>query len=336
MYIGPVDLDKEALIVAEIGNNHEGSYSLAEEMIGLAAQAGVGAVKFQTFRTDLFISPQDKARVAQLKKYELSFNEFEKLSQFAIKSGLIFFSTPLDMESADFLNTITPVFKIASGDNNFYPLIEKVAAFGKPIILSTGMADLDLVAHAKESVEKVWCEKGIKQDMAMLHCVSAYPVRLADVNLAVIGCLKREFGCTVGYSDHTSGIRASLYAVALGARIIEKHFTKDHNYSTFRDHQLSADPQEMTTLVERIKELELMMGSGNKQVMETERPVIEAARRSIVASRNLLDGHCIKPEDITWMRPTGGLAPGEESLIIGKTLLQPVLKGHIILPAMLA
>jgi N,N'-diacetyllegionaminate synthase len=329
MKIGPIDLNQDILIVAEIGNNHEGSYTLAEELIGQAAQAGVGAVKFQTFRTEQYVSCQDKARFDQLKSFELTSNEFEKLSKVAYEAGLLFLSTPFDLESARFLNTIVPAFKIASGDNDFYPLLEVVAETGKPIIMSTGLADLTQIRYSKTFIEKTWRDLAIEQQLAILHCVSSYPTPPNEANLAVIPYLRRELQSVVGYSDHTMGLEAAVLAVALGARIIEKHFTIDKNFSDFKDHQLSADPQELVQLVQRVKDVSTLLGSEGKIVQQSEAANIKAVRRSIVARSDLPKGRTISWEDITWVRvSSGGLRVGKEHLVLGKTLFKPMLMGE--------
>ena len=328
MKIGSFDLEQDVLIVAEIGNNHEGSYALAEEMIGAAAETGAGAVKFQTFRTEHYVSRRDESRFSRLKSFELTFEEFEKLSSVAHNEGLLFMSTPFDLESAEFLNTIVPAFKISSGDNNFYPLIEKIAHFNKPIIISSGLADLGQIRYSKTFTEHIWEQLGIKQDIAVLHCVSSYPVPFAEASLSTISHLKNELQCTIGYSDHTIGIEAAVLSVALGARIIEKHFTLDKNYSDFRDHQLSADPQQMRELIEKIKETCMLLGTGGKKVQKSEQTSVDLVRRSIVASRDLPKGKRVSGEDITWVRPGVGLPPGQEHVVLGKSLSRPVRVGE--------
>lgn len=327
MIIDDFDTDNEILIIAEIGNNHEGSYSLAEEMIGLAAEAGAGAVKFQTIVPDRLVSANETERIKQLSRFQFTYEQFENLAQTARQNGLLFLSTPFDLESAKVLDRIVPAFKVSSGDNNFYPLLEVLAKTGKPIIISSGLADLAGIAYSKAFIESVWHENNIVQEMAILHCISSYPVNPDDVNLNAINTLK-GLGCTVGYSDHTLGIDASLYAVALGARIIEKHFTIDKNYSSFRDHQLSADPQEMSELVRRIKEAAVLLGSPNKQVQAGEETALISMRRSIVAIRDLPKGKVLTMEDITWVRPGLGLPPGQETRILGKQLIRSVKCGE--------
>jgi N,N'-diacetyllegionaminate synthase len=329
MKIGDFDTDERVFVVAEIGNNHEGNLTLAEEMIGLAADAGADAVKFQTFLTEHYVSSEDSARFEMLKSFELTFKEFEHLKEAADKAGVIFISTPFDISSAEFLNTIVPAFKISSGDNTFYPLIETIARFGKPIILSSGLAGIKGLEYVCALIEHIWNEECINTpDLAVLHCVSIYPVTPREANLGAIRALGKRLGCVIGYSDHTLGIDAAALSVAVGARIVEKHFTKDKKFSDFRDHQLSADPNELKTLVERIRAIEELLGTGDKIVQESEKQLESFLRRSIVATRDLSAGETVASEDITWIRPAGGISPGREELVLGKILTRNVAKGE--------
>jgi len=332
MKIGNWNLDQDILIVAEIGNNHEGNYALAEEMIGLAAKAGAGAVKFQTFKTEYYVSKKDKVRFSRLKSFELTESEFERLSTVARDAGLLFLSTPFDIESAQFLEPLVPAFKIASGDNNFFPLIDVVARTGKPIILSSGMTDIEQITATKDFIQGIWREQEINQELAVLHSVASYPAPPQEANLLAIRQLRDRLGVTVGYSDHTLGIEAAVLSVALGARIIEKHFTPDKNYSEFRDHQLSADPRDMALLVQRVKETTELLGTGNKVLQASEKAIEGLIRRSIVAKRDLPKGTRICWDDITWIRPADGLPPGKEQLILGKSLTRSVEMGELLVP----
>lgn len=331
MKIDEFDLDKDILIIAEIGNNHEGSYTLAQELIGLAAEAGVDVVKFQTIIPERLVSVQQTDRIKQLKRFQLSFDEFSKLSEVAKKEGVIFLSTPFDINSALFLNDIVPAFKIASGDNDFYPLIEVISKTGKPIIMSTGLMNLDEINKSVLFINNIWKENQIKQELALLHCVSSYPTLPEQANLLSIRELKKVSDI-VGYSDHTLGIEAAVLSVALGVKIIEKHFTLDKNFSAFHDHQLSADPKEMKEMVMRIRAMEKYLGTGEKIPQESELQAVENSRRSIVAGCDLKRGAILKWENLTWLRPGGGLAPGRESEIVGKRLIRSISKDEYILP----
>ncbi len=328
MKIGGVDLEKEVLVIAEIGNNHEGSYALAEEMIGLAAGTGVQAVKFQTFKTEHYVSHKDTERFARLKSFELSAEQFERLAAQARKAGLLFLSTPFDLESAKLLAGIVSAYKVSSSDNNFFPLLDEIARGNKPVILSCGLAGLDEIEYSTNFLRRAWRMAGIEQSLAALHCVTAYPVPPEEANLGAIAAMKKRLGLTIGYSDHTLGIDAAVLSVALGARIIEKHFTLNKNHSSFRDHQISADPAEMTSLVTKVKEAQILLGSGEKTPQPAEVKNTTAVRRSIVARRDLAVGEVIRWEDLTWVRPAGGLTPGSEAVVLGKALKKPVKAGE--------
>jgi len=330
MKVGGFDLDRDILVVAEIGNNHEGSYALAEEMIGLAAKAGAGAVKFQTIIPEELVTVMDTERIQQLKKFQLSYTEFEKLSKVAEQEKVLFLSTPFDIESAQFLEPLVPAYKIASGDNNFFPLIDIIARTGKPVFLSTGLADIEEILKTKSFIDDIWSEDGIKQEIAILHCVTSYPVDPEEANLLAIRTLRDRFGVTVGYSDHTLGIDAAVLSVALGARIVEKHFTIDKNYSDFRDHQLSSDPKDLTNLVKKVEETARMLGDGVKCAAMSEKEIALKVRRSIVANRDLDKGSILSGGDISWVRPGDGMPPGREKDIEGGVLKRPVKKGEMI------
>jgi sialic acid synthase SpsE len=332
MRIGNIDLKSKVLIVAEIGNNHEGRYDVARELVKKAAECGVDAVKFQTFRTKYLVSSRDKARYDQLATFELSYRQFEKLSELAKSLGLLFISTPLDLMSAAFLERIVDCYKIASGDNNFYPLIDRVCQTAKPVIVSAGLTDLEQIAGTLRFIEEKWRANEICQEAAVLHCVSSYPVPGNEVNLAAIPLLATNLGCTVGYSDHTVGIEAAKIAVAVGAQIIEKHFTLDKNYSNFRDHKLSADPAEMQLLVNEIQMVRVLIGKAEKRIQESEAKYAASHRRSIVAAANLPAGHRLVLKDLSWIRPAVGLDPGQESQIVGKTLRRQLCFGEPIQP----
>ena len=329
MKIGEINTRKKVLVIAEIGNNHEGSYTLAEEMIGLAVEAGADAVKFQAIIPEKLVSIQQKTRIKQLKKFQLSYDEFTKLSKVAKNEGVIFLSTPFDIDSALFLNELVPAYKIASGDNDFYPLIEVIAEIGKPIIMSTGLMNLDEIKKSVLFIKNIWKKNHNKEELALLHCVSTYPTPLENANLLAINELE-QIADIVGYSDHTSGIEAAVFSIACGARIIEKHFTIDNNYSDFHDHQLSLNPTEFNKMVVQIRIVEQMLGSGKKVPSDLELKSKQNIRRSIVANHNLSAGHKIILEDLDWVRPGGGVRPGNEEKLIGKKLNRAMKVGEMI------
>lgn len=248
------------------------------------------------------------------------------------KKGVLFFSTPFDLASAVFLDRIQPVFKIASGDNNFFPLIKKVASFGKPVVISTGLSDGKLLEQIHDLIFLEWNKNNQNPGLAFLHCVTSYPVPDNEANLSSIKIIGRKFpDVIVGYSDHTIGIKAAVYAVAAGARIIEKHFTINKQYSDFRDHQLSADPSDMRQLINNIRELEAIMGRGdrNNDVVACEKDMHIGARRSIAAITDISMGTILKHEHLTWVRPGTGMPPGSEHNLLGRQTSRDISAGEI-------
>lgn len=326
MRLGSIDTAAKVLIIAEIGNNHEGDAALAAEMIRLAARAGADAVKFQTIVPERLVSPELPERVRQLGRFQLSYEIYESLAAVAAREGVLFLSTPFDVESARFLDKLVPAYKIASGDNDFFPLLDVVAATGKPVILSTGLCDLAEVRAAQERLRQGWRARGVEGDLALLHCVSSYPTAPEDANLGFLRDLA-SLGETVGYSDHTLGVEAAVLAVALGARIIEKHFTISKTHSDFRDHQLSADPAELAELVRRTRLAETLLGDGAKRRLDCEEGVRGAARRSAVAGRDLPAGTVLALADLDWLRPGGGLSPARSEELVGRRLRRPLARG---------
>ncbi|MEM8915787.1 MAG: N-acetylneuraminate synthase family protein [Pseudomonadota bacterium] len=315
---------ERVFVIAEVGNNHEGILNHAVEMVRLAAEAGADAVKFQTAQADLFISPADPERLERFKRFDLGRDGFLTLRNVAHEAGIAFISTPLDMKSAAFLGPVVDALKIASGDNTFVPLLRYAGACGKPIILSTGMADIDTVNTAVDLIEEAGGSAPGTHPLAILHCVSSYPTPPADANLRAIATLAESFDYPIGYSDHTLGIEAPVLAAAVGARVIEKHFTLDKAFSEFRDHALSADPDDLAFMVSRIRATELLLGNGRKEPQKCEIDAATSMRRSIAAARDLPAGHRLTMDDLMWIRPGTGMPPGQEDRLIGKRLIQPV------------
>ena len=326
------DLNK-TIVIAEIGNNHEGSFSVAKKLIKKAKECGADAVKFQTFIPDLYVSVKEKKRIKRLKKFYFSFNQFKQLSLFAKSNKIEFLSTPFDLRSADFLNSIQSIFKISSSDSNFYPLLRKVANFNKSIILSTGMTDMEDIIKSKNLIFNIWKKnKKNKKKLILMHCVSSYPTENKYANLSAIETMKKKFkNCIIGYSDHTIGINAALTATALGAKIIEKHFTLDKKFSSFRDHQLSSDPKEMKTLVANIRNLEESTGDGIKRILNNEKKDINYMRRSAVAAKDISKGKKIAPNDIKWIRIKNGLKINFEKILFKKRTKKLIKENQLIL-----
>lgn len=328
MMIGSHNTDNGVLIVAEIGNNHEGDIAVARNLVEQAAACGAGAVKVQAFHTERFVRRSDAARFKRMKSFELTPDQFADLAELARSKGLLFIATPLDLESARMLNDLVDAYKIASGDITFFPLIDTVCQTGKPMIISTGASDLAQVEGTVGFIRDHWERRGIGQQVAVLHCVSSYPAPEDQVHLSVLRVLAQRFGGPVGYSDHTIGIDACVAAVAGGAQIIEKHFTLDKHTSDFRDHQLSADPEEMKRLTEQVARIVRLVGRPVKRIQECEAPTAREIRRSIAAALDLPMGHELAWEDLTWLRPGSGIPPGEESKLLGRTLNRNLSDGE--------
>ncbi len=327
MRIGDREVTGAPLLVAEIGNNHEGDAGVARELVEAAAAAGADAVKTQVFRTEGIVRPRDKARFEQLERFRLPDSVHEELAALARARGLLFIATPLDLASAAFLAPLVDALKIASGDNDFLPLLDVVGAAGRPVLCSTGLSTMADVRAAKARLEAAGTAA---EAIAVLHCVTAYPIAVERANLAAIGALAAELDCVVGYSDHTIGIETAVAAAALGAQIVEKHFTLRHDFSAFRDHQLSADPAELRRLADALRAVPGMLGDAVKQVLEEERALLAPVRRSIAAVRDLPAGHVVAPEDLTWLRPRDGLEPGREDELVGRRLATDVAGGDSI------
>lgn len=305
-------------IIAEAGVNHNGSLDMARRLVDAAKCAGVDAIKFQTYKTENLVSRNarmadyqkanisgaDDSQFRMLKKLELSYDEFRVLKAYCDESGIMFLSTAFDLESADFLEVLgMPVYKIPSGEITNLPYLIRIAGIGGKIILSTGMCELEEIEQAIVALR----EHGA-HDIALLHCTTEYPAPFEDVNLRAMLSLKEKFGVSVGYSDHTKGIEIPIAAVALGAEIIEKHFTLDKNMDG-PDHKASLDPAELKRMVTEIRNVSDAIGDGIKKPSASERKNIAVARKSIVASREIAKGEIFTEENITVKRPGTGVSP---------------------------
>lgn len=318
MRIGSKDIDEAVLVVAEIGNNHEGDIGLAEEMIGLAARSGADSVKLQAIDPRLLVSPIQKDRLQQLERFALSDSDFERLARVAAQEGVEFLLTPFSSEAVGLVARLCPAVKVASGDNDHVLLLREIAATGLPVLLSTGMSDLQGVTTSLLMIEAARPAAVRDPGIVLLHCVSAYPTPNSEANLAAIRTLA-TLGHRVGYSDHTLGVEAAVSSVALGARVIEKHFTDRRDRSDFRDHRLSSDPDEFRELVARVRAVEELLGDGKKRVMPSESAVSTAARRSLHTTQRLPAGHVIEASDLIALRPAGGVAASSVDEVIGRS-----------------
>ncbi|MBI3075984.1 MAG: N-acetylneuraminate synthase family protein [Deltaproteobacteria bacterium] len=324
-------LDKKILIVAEIGGNHEGDFGAAKEMVEAAATTGVDAVKFQTYRAAKIVTSQERARFEHYRRFELAEEEFAALAALARERGLVFLSTPFDRESADFLDPLVPAFKIASGDLPCLPLVAHVAAKGKPVLLSTGMSEVVELQEAVRVIEQACPAIPLEERLVLLHCVSSYPTMEEDAHLRGIPFLRETFGVPVGYSDHTLGILACTAAAALGACVLEKHFTLQREGRTFPDHILSADVAVMTELVRQVRAVERLLGEYGKRPLPCEETRRVTMRRSLAAARPIMEGEILTEEALTFLRPATGLPPRLEG-IVGRRARRALAAGVLLTP----
>ena len=325
-------------MIAEIGVNHNGDVRLAQQLIDLAAAAGADAVKVQTFTAAALVIPTSpkaayqtettsatESQLEMLRGLELSEDAHWELKQHCHRAGLMFLSTPFDSAAADLLEQLdVPAFKISSGDVTNLPLLEHVAAKGRPIILSTGMSNIEEVADAVQAIRNAGCEQ-----LVLMHCVSNYPASVSDVNLRAMHTMAEAFRVPVGYSDHTTGIDISIAAVALGACVIEKHFTLDRNLPG-PDHRASLEPDELRALIQGVRRVEAALGDGRKVPADSELDTARVARRSLVAAENIYAGTRILPEMIAAKRPGTGLSPTKLSVIVGRTALVDIAAGSML------
>ncbi len=324
-------------IIAEAGVNHNGDIGRARELIDVAAESGADAVKFQTFEANLLVTADapraqyqsesggSESQLELLQGLELSWAEFEELFDHCRRRKIEFMSTPFDIGSADRLERLgMHKFKIPSGELTHHEFIRHVASKGKPVIVSTGMATLREVVDAVEVVHAAGCI-----DLTVLHCVSAYPAPLEDMNLRAMLTLRESLQVPTGLSDHSLGITVPIAAAALGAVCIEKHFTLDKSLPG-PDHQASLDPQELAAMVAAIRDVEKALGTGVKTPADSEGDTASVARRSVVLSGRVTAGHVLVPEDLIIRRPGTGLPPSERTKLIGRRVKIALNPGHLI------
>lgn len=321
-------MSTHVLIIAEAGVNHNGSLVLAKQLIDKAVDAGVDIIKFQTFKSEKLVSKaakqaeyqqrnigkKDESQLAMLKKLELSQADHEELIEYCSKKGIRFFSTAFDMESIDYLHSLNMgLWKIPSGEITNYPYLRKIAKYNEPVILSTGMCELSDI----EAAINVLLDFGVKKEqITILHCNTEYPTPFADVNLKAMLEIGKKFGVQIGYSDHTIGIEVPIAAVALGATVIEKHFTLDKNMEG-PDHKASVEPDELKAMVSAIRNIEQALGSGHKTISPSERKNIGIARKSIVAACPIRAGELLTEENLTVKRPGNGINPMRWNEVVG-------------------
>lgn len=329
---------KRTFIIAEAGVNHNGNMDIAKKLIDVAKDAGADAVKFQTFKAEKIVTkkmdmaeyqkankPNEKSQYTLLKQLELSTENHLELIEYCNQVGVEFMSTPFDIESAHFLNELNlSTFKIPSGEITNLPYLREIAKLNKKIIISTGMATLGEI----EAVLNIFRKSG-QEDITVLHCNTEYPTPMEDVNLNAMDTIKKAFKVKVGYSDHTLGIEIPVAAVAMGATVIEKHFTLDRNLEG-PDHKASLEPMELKQMIESIRNIEKALGDGIKYPSKSERKNIDIARKIIVADTDIKYGEVFSECNLTTKRAGGGISPMQWDEIIGRKAKRDFLKDESI------
>lgn len=318
----------KVLIIAEAGVNHNGDLGIAKALIDVAAESGADLVKFQTFSADRLVtenaakadyqridSDNSELQQVMLRKLELSESMHHELIAHCALKGIGFFSTGFDIESVNFLVSIgQELFKVPSGEITNLPYLRHIGKLGKEVILSTGMSNMDEIENAIRALE----ESGTpRTKIVVLHCTTAYPAPISDVNLRAMQSIGSKLGVEIGYSDHTLGIEISLAAVALGAVVIEKHFTLDRTLPG-PDHKASLEPKELKSMIEGIRKIEEALGNGIKRLMPSEISNRDVARKSIVARVPISAGQVLSEENLTTKRPGMGISPMEWNNLLGK------------------
>lgn len=314
-------LDDAPIVIAEIGGNHGGSLDLAKEMVSAAVEAGTPYVKFQTYQAERLVGRDHPAFDAFVEE-GFSFDQFRELKSYCDTVGAVFLSTPFDPESADLLEGLAvPAYKIASGDLTYTSLISHVARFGKPILLSTGVSTWDDVDRAVAEVSKT------DTPVILLHCVAAYPCADEEMDLMVIQSLADRYDRPVGFSDHTRGIEMALASVALGAVVIEKHFTTDTSLPG-GDNDLSITPDELSVLVKGVSRIYGSLGDGEKKKTVTEMNIDPRIHRSLIFAKDMKAGDTIGGDDLDAVRPAVGIPPWQMEDVIGRKLKRTAQRGE--------
>ena len=325
------------LVIAEAGVNHNGSLETAKKLIDAAKECGADIVKFQTAKLDSLVSKyaamadyqkknigHEESQKDMLSKLLLSYDDFVELADYCKKVEIRFLSTPFDIESIHFLDSMQDIWKVPSGEITNYPYLVEIGKTGKPVIMSTGMCYMNEVHDAVDVLRN----NGVK-DITLLHCTTQYPTPINEVNLNVMTTLSKEFDCPVGYSDHTQGIEVGLAAVAMGATVIEKHFTLDRNMPG-PDHKASLEPDELKSMIDGIRKVEEARGSFEKIPSKSEIENRDIARKSIVAAIDVKAGDILSEKNITTKRPGNGISPMKWNEILGTKAIRNFKEDELI------
>ncbi len=329
--------NEPCFIIAEAGVNHNGSFEMAKKLVDAAKEAGVDAVKFQTFKSENIVTKnimiaeyqkkntgKNETQIEMLKRLELKYDDFKKLKEYCDYQKIIFMSTAHTADAIDFLDNIVPAYKVSSGDLTNIPSLKKIAAKKKPIIIGTGMANMEEIKEAVNAIKSMG-----NSQIILLHCTTNYPCPKDEVNLNAMKTIEKGTGCIVGYSDHTEGISVDTAAVAMGAKVIEKHFTLDKDLPG-PDHKFSLNPYELKKMVECIRDIEIMLGSYDKIPNASEKKISIIVRKSIVAAKNIKKGEKITENMLSLKRPGTGIQPRDINKIIGKTAVEDIEKDNLL------
>jgi len=338
MRIGKRSIGKNqsVFIIAEAGVNHNGRLDIAKKLVDVAKIAGADAIKFQTFKAENLVTnnaemadyqientKEKKSQFDMLKNLELAYDDFKVLKKYCDQKEIIFLSTPHTFDAIDFLDDLVPAYKIGSGDLTNSPALKIIAKKGKPVILGTGMSTLHEVKLAIDAIKSQGNEQII-----IMHCTTNYPSTPEEVNLRAMVTMQKEFDIVVGYSDHTLGTMTAAIATALGAKVIEKHFTLDKNLPG-PDHKASIEPDELTKMIKEIRSVEKILGNSTKEPTESEKKIMKLVRKSIVAGQDIDKGSVINENMIVIKRPGTGVSPTNLHKIVGKKAKKNILKDKI-------
>ncbi len=327
-------------IIAEAGVNHNGQIGMAKRLIDTAKSAGCDAIKFQTFQAEKFVSrfapkaeyqkkttDRRESQLEMIKKLELDEQDHRKMMEYCVQKGIMFLSTPFDLESITLLHNLgLKIFKVSSGDIMNLPYLRKIGGLRGQVILSTGMAEMEDI---KKALEVLMGNGTKKQDITVLHCTTAYPAPYEEVNLRAMLAIQETFQIKVGYSDHTQGIEISIAAVALGARVVEKHLTLDRRMEG-PDHQSSLEPDEFKAMVQAIRHVEKAMGDGMKRPADSALKIRPAALKSIVAAKSIKKNEVMSDENIAVKRPGTGISPMRWDEVLGKKAVRDFAADELI------
>lgn len=327
--------NNSTFIIAEIGVNHNGNVDLARKMIKSASECGVDAVKFQTFISEDLVTENAKtakyqedntnenSQLNMLKKLELSFDDFLELKKYAEECGVLFLSSPFDLKSVDLLEKLdVSLYKLGSGELTNFELIDYVLKTNKPLILSTGMASLEEIKETHDYIKN-------RDNLIILHCITGYPTSFEEANLNFIKTLQNELEVPIGFSDHSPGIELPIAAVALGACVVEKHFTLDKSLPG-PDHKASLNPEEFKAMVSAIRNVEIAMGDGVRKFSQNEMEIKRIARKSIILNEDISKGTIIKKEMLAIKRPGTGISPKEINNLVGMVAVKDLDAGTVL------